>query len=268
MATDLTALINDLGAETAVLHEILAPLSAAEWRMPTPAAGWSIADQVSHLAYFDETTLLSLVDPDEFRRGASALLARGDSFPDQVAAEHRHLGGAGLLAWFRRARARLLDGYAHVAPDRRLPWYGPDMGPASSVTARLMETWAHGQDIADALGVERPATDRLRHIAHLGVRTMTFSFAVHGQPVPADPVLVELAAPGGATWRWGPPDARDQVTGTALDFCLAVTQRRHLVDTALDITGDTATAWMSVAQAFAGAPGTGRAARNSRAALT
>jgi uncharacterized protein (TIGR03084 family) len=268
MATDLTGLINDLSAETAVLDDILAPLSGVEWRMATPAVGWRIADQVSHLAYFDETTLLSLVDPDGFRRGASALLGRGDDFPDQIAAGHRHLGGSDLLPWFRRARADLLEGYARVEPDRRLPWYGPDMGPASSVTARLMETWAHGQDIADALGVERPATDRLRHIAHLGVRTMTFSFAVHDKPVPAGPVRVELAAPGGGEWSWGPPDTRDRVTGTALDFCLAVTQRRHLSDTALEITGDSAAAWMSVAQAFAGAPGTGRAPMNSQGART
>jgi uncharacterized protein (TIGR03084 family) len=262
MAADLAGLISDLGAETAVLDALLAPLGDAEWRTPTPAAGWSIADQVSHLAYFDETTLLSLVDPDEFGRGAAALLARGDDFPDQVAAEHRHLGGPALLAWFRRARAGLLDGYARVEPGRRLPWYGPDMGAASSVTARLMETWAHGQDIADALGAERPATGRLRHIADLGVRTRAFSFALRGQPAPAGPVRVELAAPGGGAWSWGPEDARDRVTGPALDFCLAVTQRRHLADTGLGVTGAGAGAWMSVAQAFAGAPGPGRASLN------
>jgi uncharacterized protein (TIGR03084 family) len=272
MAPGLTGLIDDLRAETEILDAILAPLSAAEWKLPTPAAGWSITDQVSHLAYFDETTLLSLTDPDQFRRGATSLVTRGDDFPDQIAAEHRHLGGPELLAWFRRARTQLLDGYAQVEPDRRLPWYGPDMGPASSVTARLMETWAHGQDIADALGVERPAAGRLRHIADLGVRTRKFSFVLHGQPVPEGPVRVELAAPGGdqrgGQWSWGPADAPDRVTGPALDFCLVVTQRRHPSDTGLVVTGDGAVAWMSVAQAFAGAPSSGRAPRSSREALT
>lgn len=259
MAADLAPLIADLAAESAALDAMLAPLTDAQWTMPTPAAGWSITDQVTHLAYFDETTVLSLLDADRFRREAAELLARGDDFPDQVAAEHRQLDGTALLAWFRRARAALLDGYAAVDPAARLPWYGPDMGPASSVTARLMETWAHGQDVADALGIDRPATDRLRHIAHLAVRTFGFSFVLNARPVPTDPVRVELVAPDGGEWSWGPPDATDRVSGTALDFCLVVTQRRHLSDTDLQVTGDTAGAWLAVAQTFAGAPGPGRA---------
>jgi uncharacterized protein (TIGR03084 family) len=134
------------------------------------------------------------------------------------------------------------------------------MSAASSVTARLMETWAHGQDIADALEVTRPATARLRHVAHLGVATMSFSFQAHGQPVPTAPVRVELTAPGedGTTWTWGPPEASDLVRGDALDFCLLVTQRRHRLDTGVRATGPVATAWLEVAQAFAGPPGPGR----------
>jgi uncharacterized protein (TIGR03084 family) len=260
MATDLSGLVDDLRAESEVLVTILAGLDDADWTRPTPAAGWTVTDQVSHLAYFDETTLLSLTDEQRFRLEADALTAAGDDFPDKVAADHRHLGGADLLAWFRRSRAELLDAYAHVDPRRRLPWYGPDMGPASSVTARLMETWAHGQDIADAVGAERPATDRLRHIAHLAVRTLGFSFVLNGRTVPSAPVRVELVPPsGGDVWAWGASDAPDRVTGTALDFCLVVTQRRHLSDTALQVTGATAQEWISIAQTFAGAPGTGRA---------
>ncbi len=66
-------------------------------------------------------------------------------------------------------------------------------------------------------------------------------------------------APGGGTWTWGPDGARDMVTGPALDFCLAVTQRRHVDDTTLRITGPVAAEWMGIAQAFAGPPGPGRA---------
>ncbi len=121
-----------------------------------------------------------------------------------------------------------------------------------------METWAHGQDVADALGVPREPTGRLRHIAHLGVRTFGFCFRLHGRPVPDPPVRVELTAPDGTTWAWGPAGARDRVTGPALDFCLVVTQRRHLTDTALEVHGPVATEWISIAQAFAGAPGGGR----------
>ncbi|MBN9618985.1 MAG: maleylpyruvate isomerase family mycothiol-dependent enzyme, partial [Actinobacteria bacterium] len=156
MAPELRPLINDHADESTALFEVLSPLTEQECALPTPAVGWSITDQVSHLAYFDETTLLSLTDADRFRREAAELVAGGDDFPDQVAARHRHLTGSMLSAWFRRARVELLAGYAEVDPQRRLPWYGPDMGVASSVTARLMETWAHGQDIVDALGIARP----------------------------------------------------------------------------------------------------------------
>ena len=256
---DLPALIDDLAAETAVLDDMLAPLSSAQWRTPTPAEGWSIADQVSHLAYFDETALLAATDPERFRREAAELVDGGVDFPDRIAARHRERDGADLLAWFRGARRDLLAGFAGVDPATRLPWYGPDMGPVSSITARLMETWAHGQDVADALGIRREPTGRLRHIAHLGVRTTGFVHRLHGLPEPTVPVRVELDAPdGNGPWTWGPEGAADRVTGPALDFCLLVTQRRHRDDLTLDVVGDAATTWVAIAQAFAGAAGPGR----------
>lgn len=259
MPTDLAPLIADLATEGAVLDELLAPLTEQQWRLPTPAEGWSIADQVSHLAYFDETALLAATDPDRFRREASALVDDGMDFPDRIAAAHRHRDGADLLTWSRTARHDLLAGFSDLDPATRLPWYGPDMGPASSLTARLMETWAHGQDVADTLGVERAPTARLKHVAHLGVQTFAFVHRLNGRSLPTAPVRVELEAPdGGDTWTWGPGDATDRVTGPALDFCLLVTQRRHRDDLRLTVDGDTAEGWVAIAQAFAGAPGPGR----------
>jgi len=125
-------------------------------------------------------------------------------------------------------------------------------------TARLMETWAHGLDVADALGVRQPATARLQSIAHIGVRTRDFAFAINGLAPPADPFRVELAAPDGSAWTWGPEDASQRVTGSAEDFCLLVTQRRP--PAALDVSaeGDDAARWLTIAQAFAGPPGPGR----------
>jgi uncharacterized protein (TIGR03084 family) len=264
MPADLGPLLADLAAESDDLTGLLTPLAPADWTRPTPAAGWTIADQVTHLAYFDDVTLLSITDPDRFRAEAKALTADGDDFPDRVAAGHRHLTGAEVLAWFGTTRPRLLDGYRSCDPATRLPWFGPGMGVASSATARIMETWAHGQDIADTLGVVRPATARLRHVAHIGIGARPYSYLVNHRPLPTEPIRVELAAPDGGTWTWGPADAADRVTGSALDFCLAVTQRRHRSDTGLVITGPAATQWMAIAQSFAGPAGPGRPPRSAK----
>jgi uncharacterized protein (TIGR03084 family) len=126
-------------------------------------------------------------------------------------------------------------------------------------TARYMETWAHGLDVADALAVTVEPHDRVRHVVHLGVRTRGFSFASRGEPVPADEVRVELTAPSGELWSYGAADAPERVTGPAWDFALLVTQRRHRADLSLTAEGPGADRWLDVAQAFAGPSGPGRA---------
>ena len=256
MPVDMAALAADLAAESAVTRVLVAGLDETGWRTPTPAAGWDIADQIGHLAYFDEVAVRSAVQPDEFR---AELAAAPESInPDTIAARYRDRTGAQTLAWFEGARAGLLETFAKLDPTIRLPWFGPPMSAASSLTARLMETWAHTQDIADALGVTRAPTGRLRHVAHIGVGARAFSYAVRGQTPPEAPVRVELTAPDGTLWTWGPADADDRVTGTALDFCLLVTQRRHRDDLDLTVDGHAAQEWMAIAQAFAGPPGPGR----------
>jgi uncharacterized protein (TIGR03084 family) len=163
-----------------------------------------------------------------------------------------------LLTDWRHTRLRLHDELLAVANGRKLPWFGPPMSAASMATARLMETWAHGLDVADTLGVKRPATARLRSIAHIGVRTRDFAFSINGLAVPAEPFRVELRAPDGATWSWGPEDAGQRVTGTVEDFCMLVTQRRPRAALDVHAVGDDAEKWLSIAQAFAGPPGPGR----------
>jgi uncharacterized protein (TIGR03084 family) len=260
MPVSMNALADDLEAETAALRELLVPLSEEEWKQATPAAGWSIADQISHLAYFDDVAVQSAVEPDAFRAELERIEAAGGIDPDAVAAAHRDRSGAEMLAWVDEARARMISAFRPLDPSMRVPWFGPAMSAASSFTARIMETWAHGQDVSDTVGVQREPTDRLRHVAHIGVGARRYSYAVNKKELPEEPIRVEIVAPSGALWTWGPEDAADRVTGPALDFCLAVTQRRHRDDTALVITGPVAQDWMSFAQAFAGPAGTGRKA--------
>lgn len=254
---DLGTLLTDLADESADLDALVAPLPPQEWTRPTPAAGWTIAHQIAHLAWTDRVAHLAATDADAFFAAAARIGTDPDGYVDR-GAEDFLAPPEELLTTWRAGRAALTAALAAAPAGVRLPWYGTRMSPMSMVTARLMETWAHGQDVADTLGVTRTPTGRLRHVAYLGVRTLGFSFAAHGRPEPAEPVRVELVGPDGDRWAYGPADAANRVTGPALDFCLLVTQRRHRADLALVPTGPVADEWLDVAQAFAGPPGRGR----------
>ncbi|MGQ0482215.1 MAG: TIGR03084 family metal-binding protein [Pseudonocardia sp.] len=261
MAVSMADLVEDIAAETAALRPLLVGLPDDDtgWDRPTPAAGWSVRDQVSHLAYFDDVAVQSATDPEAFNIELKRLVESGGVDTETIAARFRDMPGEQLLAWFDTARTGLMDSFGKLDPGLRVPWFGPAMSVASSLTARIMETWAHGQDIVDALGATREPSPRMRHVAHIGIGARPFSYVTNGRTPPTDPVRVELIAPDGQTWAWGPPDAANRVSGTALDFCLLVTQRRHRDDTDMVATGPVADEWLSIAQAFAGPAGTGRA---------
>jgi uncharacterized protein (TIGR03084 family) len=251
---DLDELLRDLGDEAADLDRMVAALPDVDWGRPTPSPGWSIAHQVSHLAWLDAATVRAATDP----AGFAALLAQAAADPtglvDRTAAEGI-TAPAQLLARWRTGRDALAEVLRRIPPGQKIPWFGPPMSPATTATGRLMETWAHAQDVADALRIDRQPTARLRHIAYLGYRTQANGFLAHGRPVPGEPVRLELTGPDGDAWAYGPPDAANRITGPALDFCLLVTQRRHRADLALKPTGPVADGWLDVAQAFAGPPG-------------
>jgi len=257
-ATTLDTVCVDLAAEHDDLDRIVAALAEGDLDTPTPSPGWSVRDQITHLAWFDGQATLAIVDPEAFAVGVRRFVAD----PAAMMAEHlthgHGRGVEGMLGWWRGERSRFLEAARGVDPAGRVPWYGPPMSPASFVTARLMETWCHGQDVVDAVGAVRRPTARLRHVAHIGVRARAFSYATNGRTAPEEDVRVELEAPGGTLWSWGDAFAPDRVSGTALDFCLVVTQRRHRDDTDLRIEGPLAREWMEIAQAFAGPPGEGR----------
>jgi len=252
----------DLAGEQADLHGLVTGLEEVGWSTPTPAEGWDVRDQIGHLAYFDGRARLAASDPATFVAERDAAFAAGDmaGFMDATLDRARASTGAELLAWWREERDGLIRALAAVPDGVKVPWYGPPMSPTSKATARIMETWAHGQDVADALGVVRTPTDRMRNVAHIGVITRGFAFGVNGRPAPEADVHVRLDPPsGGEPWTWGSSDAADVVEGPALDFCLLVTQRRHRDDLALVARGPVADSWLDIAQAFAGPPGGGRA---------
>ncbi|WLW54187.1 TIGR03084 family metal-binding protein [Streptomyces sp. YU58] len=255
---DPTPVITDLRAESDELDLLVAELSAEQWALATPAPGWTVAHQIAHLAWTDHSSLLAVTDPKAFAREVEKALAAPGDFVDEGAEEGAAKPPGRLLAYWRAGREDLAEALRTAPPGARFPWYGPPMSAASMATARLMETWAHGLDVADALGVTRAPSDRIRHIVRLGIRTRDFSFGVHGTTPPFEEFRVELTSPSGELWAYGPEDASQRVTGPALDLCLLVTQRAHRDDLALAATGSDADRWLDIAQAFAGPPGAGR----------
>ena len=249
---DVAVVAADLRSEQDALDAVVADLTDEQWETATPSPGWTVADQIGHLTYFDGTAALAIADAGAFKASLEELLSSGDGM--EAMTLKRDLKPSELLSAWRTNRGLLAEQAAGLADGDRVPWYGPSMGAKSFLTARLMETWAHGQDVVDAVGGERTATDRLRHIAQLGFITRGWTYVNRGVDVPVGDVRLHLTGPGGEAWRFGADDATDVVRGPALDFCLVVTQRRHVDDTALEITGDVARDWLEKAQVFAGPP--------------
>lgn len=254
---DVAEVRTDLLAEQESLDEVMAGLSDEQWSLATPSPRWSVADQIGHLAFFDQTASQAITDSESFMAGLSetfGALGGGAEVSDAFTlGDYRAMSPEALLSAWRANRQQLADASATLTNDDRIPWYGPSMGSKSFLTARLMEAWAHGQDVLDTVGVERDATDRLRHIAQLGFITRSWSYNNRGLTAPEADVRVELQAPSGDTWSFGSDAASESVTGPAEDFCLVVTQRRNIADTSLIAEGDAAVDWMAKAQAYAGA---------------
>jgi uncharacterized protein (TIGR03084 family) len=247
----------DLRAEADELHAFLQTLGDEDWGRPTGFMQWTPWDVVAHLHYFDRFSLLAL-------EGEDAFAAKRDSFVEDFLAgassaeiarrEFGELSPAELLGRWQATCHELADGLGASDPKRRLPWFGPDMGVRMFTTARQMETWAHGQEVYDLMGVARSHSDRIKSIATIGVKTFGWTFVNRGLEVPGDPPYVHLVAPSGAIWEWNEPSDSERIRGDAVDFCQVVTQGRNIADTPLEVVGEIATGWMSIAQCFAGGP--------------
>jgi uncharacterized protein (TIGR03084 family) len=255
---DLEALSGHLAEETAAVLSAIGGAGRRAWTTETAATGWTVFDQVSHLAYFDEAATASARGRDEFAPYLDEALVLGDKLCDVVAQRSRARTSTELRSWWLEARATMVAVMADAGASTRVPWYGPDFSVASSMTGRIMETWAHAQDVYDALGSTHPSTAALYDVARLCARTRANSYAAQGRELPPTDVAVTLVAPDGGTWRFG-EGASEEIRGDAVEFCLVATQRRHRDDTALETTGPLAAEWLSIAQAFAGPPGAGRA---------
>jgi uncharacterized protein (TIGR03084 family) len=252
--SDVEQIASELEAEEQALDELVAGIDDAAWKKSTPAEGWDVAANIAHLALADELAAMAVHDPERFKETLARALSNPDEADRIADGSDRYDDTGELLTWWRASRQSTIDSVRALPEGARIPWFGPPMGARSFLTARLMEHWAHGEDVREALGAPPLATERLRNIAHLGVATRGFAYVNRGLDAPTGEVRVELEGPGGNVWEWGPPDATDRVTGSALDFCHVVTQRHNIADTALVVEGDGAREWMAISQCFAGPP--------------
>src|SRR5258705_9563113 len=200
----------DFRAEADELHTFLGTLAERDWSRPTTFQRWTPWDVVAHLHLYDQVSLASLAGEEAFAQEKNKLvgrLARGTTNADLARERFGAFGAGDLLAhWIDGARD-LAAQLAASDPKRRLPWFGPDMGVRMFTTARLMETWAHGQEVYDLVRRERAHSDRLRHIAEIGVRTFGWTFVNRKLEVPGPPPYVRLLAAPGAVWEGDAPDA-------------------------------------------------------------
>lgn len=257
-------ILSDLVAEQQHLDQFLQGIHERDWRRPTPAVGWTIQDQVSHLAHVES------IGAEVIVQGSSRLAAEDISNIDEWIARGVAIGRGKrhqeIIEWWRFGRADVVDALSRMDRTNRIPWLYGKMSARSFATMRLMETWAHGLDIKGAMlgritplpeeeleeDEEDPLADtlRLRHIAWLGQRALPFAFEQGGLEYPTEGIRIELMGPQYQAWRFGPEDTDQVVKGMAGDWCRLVVQRQEATDTGLKAVGTSAEAALRVARAY------------------
>ena len=256
--TDTARVIADLTAEAEEVDALVAGLAEADWDTPTPAPGWTVRHQIGHLAFIFRIAGLSAAQPQVFAELTKTLAGGFDAAVNGALQEFLGDPAEVLLSRWRAERDTGIKALAAVPGDQLVPWLVNPLPPAVLASAGMMELFAHGQDIADALGVRRVRTDRIGHLVGFAVRVRDFGYEAHGETPPETEFRFELTAPSGQVWAFGPEDATERVTGSAEDFCLLVTRRRHPDDLDIRAEGALAGHWLGIAQAYRGPAGEGR----------
>lgn len=256
-STDLKTVVQDLATEGDDLYALLTNMDTGYWTESTKFKDWSIWDVVAHLHVSDHMALTSIESATKFKTLMSSVRSQGlRGYADAwlSTAQGQPVNGPELLDRWRTLFQKLCENLSTADPNTRFEWAGPGMKAKMFATARQMETWAHGSEIYDVMNVQRKESDRLIHIATIGVRTFGWTFTNRNLPVPDQIPYVELTAPSTTRWTWNEENTTERISGSAFEFCQVVTQVRNIVDTNLAVTGDVARAWMDIAQCFAGSP--------------
>jgi len=247
----------DFREESDALYQLLEPVADEDYDRKTLFKDWSVNRVLGHLHMWNWAADVSLTDSDAFDKFIAKLMeamGSGDTLGDFEEKWLDGLKGKKLLSAWRDFYMEMSGRFEAADPKLRVKWAGPDMSARSSITARLMETWAHGQEVYDLLGVVRENKDRIKNIAVLGMNTFGWTHINRGMAVPENKPYVKLTGPSGAVWEWNDPSEDNYIEGAAVEFCQVVTQARSIGDTSLTVAGEVATQWMSIAQCFAGGP--------------
>jgi uncharacterized protein (TIGR03084 family) len=247
----------DFRDESDAIHNLLSSLSEDDFGTVTQFKEWTINDVLAHLHHFNYLAVLSLTEEEKFLVELKALFKSWESGKTVRQATDlalNNISGRALFDLWHNYYLEMTEIFAAADPKKRVKWAGPDMSVISSITARLMETWSHGQCLFDILGTARQETDRIRNVAMIGMNTFGWTFINRGEDVPTTQPYVRLTAPSGEIWEWNERDQANMIEGDATGFCQVVTQTRNVGDTNLRVVGEAATRWMGMAQCFAGPP--------------
>ncbi len=251
-------ILTELMAEQEELDQFLSALTEAQWDLPTPAEGWTVRDSVCHVAHIDEAAV-AFIHGDQIPLEERKKF--GAKYTTVAAHRGRQMKVPEILPWWRKARSVLAKELSQCDPKQRIPWFAMPMGARAFATARLMETWAHGLDCFDAVGMEPRDTDRLRHVALIACMARPYAYRVNHLPPSSIPLRVELVLPSGKLWTFGEENATEKIKGKAGEFCRVAVRRRHWKDMDLVVEGEEAERFMAVVQTYAGPPGSGRLPR-------
>jgi uncharacterized protein (TIGR03084 family) len=253
-----TDVYTDLATESKALDDFVTALDTSQWSLPTPAPGWTVKHQIAHLASIARLAFTAATDADAFQAMTQGAAENFDGAVHAALQPYLALPPEALLARWRAEWAAATEALAALPADQPVPWVARYLPAGILACAGIMELFAHGQDIADAVGARRDYTDRIRHLAVFAARNRDFGYLVRGLTPPEAEFRFELTTPSGERLEIGPADASQRITGPVLDFCLLVTRRRHRDDLAITATGIEADRWVDIAQAYRGSPGAGR----------
>jgi uncharacterized protein (TIGR03084 family) len=251
----MDAVVAALAAQQAELGALVDGLPEARWHLPTRCSGWDVADVVIHLAQTDAmavdsaTGQFAAVTADPF--GDADRPASIDAGAALMVERERGLPGNELVERWSTGADRLVEVLDGMDLSTRVTWVAGELSARTLATTRLAETWIHTGDVAGALSVEVPPTDRLHHIARLAWRTLPYAFASAGLTMEG-PVAFHLLSPGGEQWDFIPEEpAVTTISGTAAELCQVAARRADPSATSLSGAGPDAGAVLTLVRTYA-----------------